>query len=357
MKKNSSFRLLRALHAAADLATRHRRGPRLDCCLYQISWRADVCLTESVQVWYFTSSSLEQLIASFPQSAARVHTFSDSVPQYCIFGWSLLQDYVARGAVLDRSYPQLSPLLLRVETSSVQASQRMPQSSAALVTRYRRAQGPDGRPSQVVPRARACLIARVDSHFPIPQIIESLLLTSFQSAAPMRGLSYLTPARRQYRQTLLRIVALRENVCDHLSSQSLSLPLRVEDSSLQGSLRAPQALAALAALPQHVPYPDSRLYQVVRGADTCTTACAQDWNLSPSGLEPLSQTSSDSAASVRGLSYSEPMCRQYGRVPLGIIALCGDMRGHSRQFAFTDRKQALRFRAVLLAQLSSGSSL
>ncbi|KAH9985094.1 hypothetical protein BJV77DRAFT_1034351 [Russula vinacea] len=43
--------------------------------------------------------------------------------------------------------------------------------------------------------------------------------------------------------------------------------------------------------------------------------------------------------------------------PLGIIALCGDMRGHSRQFAFTDRKQALRFRAVLLAQLSSGSSL
>ncbi|KAH9990937.1 hypothetical protein BJV77DRAFT_566372 [Russula vinacea] len=28
--KVSSFRLLRALHAAADLATRHRRGPRLD---------------------------------------------------------------------------------------------------------------------------------------------------------------------------------------------------------------------------------------------------------------------------------------------------------------------------------------
>ncbi|KAH9990321.1 hypothetical protein BJV77DRAFT_620832 [Russula vinacea] len=78
--KVSSFRLLRALHAAADLATRHRCGPRLGGRLYQISWRADVCLTASVQLWFLIPLSLEQLIVSFPQSAARVGTFSDSVP-------------------------------------------------------------------------------------------------------------------------------------------------------------------------------------------------------------------------------------------------------------------------------------
>lgn len=163
--------------------------------LYQISWRADVCLTASVQVWFLIPLSLEQLIASFPQSAARVRTFSDLGPQCFIFGRSLLQNYAARGAVLDCSYPRMSPLLLRVETSSVQASQRMPKSSAALVTRCRRAQGPENCPYYVVQHARACLIARVDNYFLILQIIESLLPTSFQSAAPACGLRYSTPAR------------------------------------------------------------------------------------------------------------------------------------------------------------------
>jgi hypothetical protein len=357
MAKVSSFRLLRALHAAADLATWHRRGPRLGGRLYQISWRAKACLTASVQVWFLIPLSLEQLIASLPPNAAHVRTFSDSVPQHCILGLSLLQDYVARGAVLDRSYPQLSPLLLRVETSSVQASQRTPQSSAALVTWCQRAQGPDGCSYQVVQRARPCLIARVGNHFLVLQIIESLLLTSLQSAAPTRGLSYSTPARRQYRKPLLRTVALREDMCNHLSSQSLYLLLGAEDSALQVSLRAPRALTALAALPQHVPSPDRRLYQVVKRADTCMIARAQDWNLSSSSQEQFSPTSFKSAAPVRGLSFSEPARLQSGRMPSGIFALRGDMRGHSRQFAFTDRKQALRFRVVLLAQLSSGSSL
>ncbi|KAH9977482.1 hypothetical protein BJV77DRAFT_1052229 [Russula vinacea] len=86
-------------------------------------------------------------------------------------------------------------------------------------------------------------------------------------------------------------------------------------------------------------------------------ARAQDWNLSSSSQEQFSPTSFKSAAPVRGLSFSEPARLQSGRMPSGIFALRGDMRGHSRQFAFTDRKQALRFRVVLLAQLSSGSSL
>jgi hypothetical protein len=208
-----------------------------------------------------------------------------------------------------------------------------------------------------VQRARPCLIARVGNHFLVLQIIESLLLTSLQSAAPTRGLSYSTPARRQYRKPLLRTVALREDMCNHLSSQSLYLLLGAEDSALQVSLRAPRALTALAALPQHVPSPDRRLYQVVKRADTCMIARAQDWNLSSSSQEQFSPTSFKSAAPVRGLSFSEPARLQSGRMPSGIFALRGDMRGHSRQFAFTDRKQALRFRAVLLAQLSSGSSL
>ena len=146
-------------------------------------------------------------------------------------------------------------------------------------------------------------------------------------------------------------------MCNHLSSQSLYLLLGAEDSALQVSLRAPRALTALAALPQHVPSPDRRLYQVVKRADTCMIARAQDWNLSSSSQEQFSPTSFKSAAPVRGLSFSEPARLQSGRMPSGIFALRGDMRGHSRQFAFTDRKQALRFRVVLLAQLSSGSSL
>ena len=150
---------------------------------------------------------------------------------------------------------------------------------------------------------------------------------------------------------------LREDMRNHSSSQSLYLLLRAEDSALQVFFRAPRALAALAALPQHVPGLDHRFYQVVKHADTCMTTCAQDWNPSSSSQEQFSPTSFKSAASVRGLSFSEPMCRHYGHMPMGIVALCRDMHGHSRQFAFTDRKQALRFRAVLLAQLSSGSSL
>ncbi|KAH9987080.1 hypothetical protein BJV77DRAFT_1026866 [Russula vinacea] len=86
-------------------------------------------------------------------------------------------------------------------------------------------------------------------------------------------------------------------------------------------------------------------------------ARAQDWNPSSSSQEQFRPTAFKSAASVRGLSFSEPVRLQFGCRPSQIVALCGDMRGHSRQFAFTDRRQALRFRAVLLAQLSSGSSL
>ncbi|KAH9977532.1 hypothetical protein BJV77DRAFT_1051947 [Russula vinacea] len=58
-------------------------------------------------------------------------------------------------------------------------------------------------------------------------------------------------------------------------------------------------------------------------------ARAQDWNPSSSSQEQFRPTAFKSAAR-----------------PSQIVALCGDMRGHSR-----------RFRAVLLAQLSSGSSL
>ncbi|KAH9976035.1 hypothetical protein BJV77DRAFT_1074457 [Russula vinacea] len=251
----------------------------------------------------------------------------------------------------------MSPLLLKVETSSVQASQRMPQSSAALVTRCQHAQGLDNRSYQVVQHARACLIAHVGNYFLVLQIIKSLLLTSLQSAAPTRGLSYSTPARRQYQKPLLRTVALRENMRNHLSLQSLYLPLRAEDSALQVSLRALHALAVLVALPQHLPSLDRRLYQVGKRADTCMIARAQDWNFSSSSQEQFRPTAFKSAASVRGLTFLEPVRLQFGCRPSQIVALCGDMRGHSRQFAFTDRRQALRFRVVLLAQLSSGSSL
>ena len=156
-------------------------------------------------------------------------------------------------------------------------------------------------------RARACLIARVGNHFLVLQIIESLLLTSLQSAAPMRGLSYSTPARRQYWKPLLRTVALREDMRNHLSSQSLYLPLRAEDSALQVSLRALHALAALAALPQHFPSLDCQLYQVGKHADTCMIARAQDWNPSSSSQEQFRPTAFKSAASVHGLSFSEPV--------------------------------------------------
>ncbi|KAH9981648.1 hypothetical protein BJV77DRAFT_369146 [Russula vinacea] len=187
MEKNSSFRLLRALHAAADLATRHQRGPRLDRRLYRISGCAEACLTASVQVWSLIPLSPEQLIASFPQSATRVRTVSDSVSQYSRPGKSRLQNYAARGAVLDHSYPRLSPLLLRVETSSVQASQRMPQSSAALVTRCRRAQDPNERPYQVARRAEVCTVTRALSWPLLPLSSEKFTQTFPQITALVCG--------------------------------------------------------------------------------------------------------------------------------------------------------------------------
>ena len=205
-----------------------------------------MCLTESVQVWYFTSSSLEQLIASFPQNAARVGTFSDSVPHYYILERLLLQVYAARVAVLDRLYPRLS--------------------------------------------------------FP---------------------------------------------------------PLRAEDSSLKVSLKALHALAALVALPQRIPDPDSRLYQVAQCAETCTTTHSQDWNPSPSSLEQFSQTLPQSAVPARELCYLDSMSRQYRQAPSRTVTLRGHVCSPSRWSTLSDQQQAPhdQFGIVFLVQRSTHPSL
>ena len=190
--------------------------------------------------------SLEQLIASFPPNAARVRTFSDSVPQYCILGWSLLQVYAARVAVLDRLYPRLS-----------------------------------------------------------------------------------------------------------------FLPLRAEDSSLNVSLRALHALAALVALPQRVPDPDSRLYQVAQCAETCTTTRSQDWNPPPSSLEQFSRTLPQSAAPARGLCYLDSMSRQYRQAPSRTVTLRGRVCSSSRWSTLSDQQQAPhdQFGIAFLVQRSAHPSL